>query len=385
MDSTDGLANVASYVNNNYNFCNFELRNWLYPNITPTNITVKLAYLLTYTSPCDTMYTKLDVVDTTICEGEIVKLGIHGASQYSYEWYRNNLLVSNDTSLTVSPLQNQHYNIWIRDTNGCSQTQKVYVHVNKNPTISNINVSPTICADSTGTIEVIGATGGTPVYGSTYYYSINGVINTNIAPTYRKFIKLDSGEYIIRVTDDVGCYFEDTVQMGEYINTQANFYSSVSSGEYPLSVDFINSSTNADGYFWYFPNDTITTTNSSYLFDTTGTYFIKLIAWKNKLYCSDTISKQIYVKKPLNVIIPSVYKTSSGSFSIIAYTSKKIDFTIFNSIGQLVYYTSVNTSEGQNTIWNNPNINEGVFYYRIKALGIYGDEISKSGKILVVK
>ena len=381
MAGTDGLADISSYLMDNSSYTltltHNDLDNIGKPNTTPL-------FINAYSTPCDTFSTQLNISDTTICANHPVHLEISGLPQYTYEWHLRDSIVATGTSLDVAPEYSQIYSIWVRDTNGCMVTEMVNINVNENPSIDSMVVTPSLCADSTGTIEVVGATGGVPVFGSTYYYSINGVNNTNLAPTYRKFIHLDSGVYVVRVTDDIGCYFEDTLQVQEYLSVQAGFSASPTGGEYPLAVEFSNQSTNADGYIWYLPNDTLTSSNTSAVFDTTGIYTVELIAWQNDPRCADTTIKSINVVAPFRVTVPSVYQPDNP-FSVIAYGTKEIDFSVFNSLGQIVYKTTLSLTDGENTIWNNPYLQSGIYHYRMSAVSVNNEEQTKTGKILVVR
>lgn len=382
LSGTDVTSNVASLIDLNFD-------PYLNLTFTPLDSANKSnsiwAHFLTYSTPCDTFTTNINFTDTTICANQPLQLEINGLPQYSYEWHQLDSILGTDSVLNLTPEHSQLYSVWVKDTNGCMVTEMVNITVNENPTIDSIVVTPTLCADSTGTIEVVGATGGSPYFGSAYIYTLNGSNNTNISEYNNDFIHLDSGDYIIRVTDDIGCYFEDTVQLDEYINVNASFSASVTSGEYPLTVDFNNLSNNADGYFWYLLNDTLTTTNASTLFDTTGIYTVELVAWQNEPRCADTTIKTINVKAPFKVTVPSVFNAHTGPFSVYAYGTKEIDFTVFNSIGQLVYQASVNITDGENTIWIDQEVSQGIYHYRMTATGVNGDEQSKSGKILVIK
>lgn len=385
VDSTDGLADISGYIMNNSTSLNFRLKHVDYPNQPDNATSVNLVYLLSYTTPCDTFSTSLNVIDTTICATQPLHLEINGLPQYTYEWHILDSIVTTGNVLNVAPEHSQLYSVWVRDTNGCMVTEQVNIHVNDIPKIDSILVTPTLCGDSTGSIEVVGVTGGVPLFGVAYLYTLNGEDNTNISVYNNEFIHLESGEYIIRVTEDLGCYVEDTVQVNEVINVDANFSASSSSGEYPLSVELTNLSTNAESYYWYLLDDTLTTTNASAVFDTTGIYTVELIAWQNEERCADTTLKQINVQAPFKVTVPSVYNAHTGAFSVYAYGTKEVEFTVFNSIGQMVYQVSLNITDGENNIWYNPEISQGVYHYRMTATSIDGSKQSKSGKILVVK
>lgn len=382
MSGTDGLADISSYLLNNNSYTFKLIHNYLTisgkANITPL-------FINAYTTPCDTFSTSLNVIDTTICATQPLHLEINGLPQYTYEWHILDSIVTTGNVLNVAPEHSQLYSVWVRDTNGCMVTEQVNIHVNDIPKIDSIIVTPTLCGDSTGSIEVDGVTGGVPLFGVAYLYTINGEDNTNISVYNNEFIHLDSGEYIIRVTEDLGCYIEDTVQVNEVINVDANFSASPSSGEYPLSVELTNLSTNAESYYWYLPDDTLTTANASAVFDTTGIYTVELIAWQKEERCADTTLKQINVQAPFKVTVPSVYNAHTGVFSIYAYGTNEVEFTVFNSIGQMVYQATLNITDGENNIWYNPEISQGVYHYRMTATSIDGSKQSKSGKVLVVK
>ncbi|MFN0203044.1 MAG: T9SS type A sorting domain-containing protein [Bacteroidia bacterium] len=102
--------------------------------------------------------------DTSMCPGETVTLAAFGSpTQYSYQWYKNDTLIANATSLTYQANATGSYTVSVTNTNLCtSESAPQIVTVNPNPSFT---VTPTTGVNSiTYTVSNVQPTG------VTYYY-----------------------------------------------------------------------------------------------------------------------------------------------------------------------------------------------------------------------
>lgn len=115
------------------------------------------------------------------------------ASQYTFEWYFNNNLISNTTNSLIASQLGTYKVIVTSKANGC-KTEDSAVVSSSLPIVSSANVFNDFEFSQTIVIE---ASGGTPPY----MYSLNGAApqNSNI------FSVKNAGKYIINVLDQTSC------------------------------------------------------------------------------------------------------------------------------------------------------------------------------------
>jgi gliding motility-associated-like protein len=111
----------------------------------------------------------------TICKGDSATLT--AASGYTYQWLPGGSL---DSTITVSPIVTTDYIIFITDTNGCGNSDTVKVIVNQNPII-NAGVDRTVCA---GTFIILTATGGSTYLWNTGVATNNLAVSPSSSLTY---------------------------------------------------------------------------------------------------------------------------------------------------------------------------------------------------------
>jgi len=152
------------------------------------------------------------VVDTFTCIGNSVQLKTiakYGTPIYTYRWYNSirdtaapalnspNFGVS---TITVRPTASRYYTIRVRDINGCSSFDSIFVDVKSLP-ISSLIDSMRICNGDTFTLNP-------------------GNNNNNIrsftwstADTTQTISRQDSGRYLVLLTDTFGCQLRDTMML----------------------------------------------------------------------------------------------------------------------------------------------------------------------------
>ena len=152
-------------------------------------------------------------------------------------------------------------------------------------------------------------------------------------------------------------------------NTVANFSVSPLSGGAPLTVHVNNASQNATNFDW------MTSTGLShqgtippaYVFDTSGTYEIMLIAWQNDPACADTATVTVVVFDSLIVQIPNVFSPNSDGindfFSITVNQPVKAKLQIVNRWGNEVFSFDGILNVGVNDLWNDADVTSGVYFY----------------------
>ena len=101
---------------------------------------------------------------------------------------------------------------------------------------------------------------------------------------------------VFAASDDMYSAYDTVVITVNNMSTKADFTPSPTSGEYPLTVSFVNNSLNATTYFWDFGDGkTATDKNPINTFSAPGTYTVKLLATGNTV---DSIKKTITAVRP---------------------------------------------------------------------------------------
>lgn len=150
------------------------------------------------------------------------------------------------------------------------------------------------------------------------------------------------------------------------------------------TVQFTNLSTDANTYYWdfnYFNTiDTSSSTlaNPKHLYDTAGTYYVKLYAINDSVpypsSCLDSVLKQIIVTNPISVeefskeMVSEPYPNPTNNEFRVNYSVTNIDeesgLNVYNNQGQKV--KSIPLNPLQNTV--NISVKElppGIYYYEI--------------------
>lgn len=379
MDSTDGLSNVAIYLNNLTTDFNFELSNIDWPNVDPGNITLKYSYFITFISPCDTFSTSL-TPDTTICSGETLQLqasgGIPTLNSTGYEWLAisdssaiddlscsdcPNPMFSGDNSVT--------YTVRIWNTDSCSVVLPVRINVSK-PQILDYYTGESKCGFSNGYIKSSDLPENLDAW-----YLVTPNNDTLDQPIGNTFVNLGAGEYSVFYIDTFGCKSEDTVVIvNDYINTIADFTVNPSKGAAPLSFQIENQSQNASAFEWFIDGVSNGSTPPN-LFEFSGEYEIGLIAWDAQEYCADTTWRKIVVYDSLIAQIPNVFTANTDGvndfFGITVNFPVEVQLTILNRWGNVVFDWNGKLEKGQNNLWNGKSkdgqkVSDGVYFYRIE-------------------
>ncbi|MCW3102574.1 MAG: hypothetical protein JWO09_1014 [Bacteroidetes bacterium] len=223
----------------------------------------------------------LSISGTSIlCAGQSSTLTASGAA--SYIW--SGAITSSASSVTVSPSSTTTYSV--TGSNGaCSAAVTYTVQVNPVPAV-NITGPTLICAGSTAGYSA-NASGGTSPYN---YLWLNGDSTPSISINPSAVNTLVG----VLLTDVNGC--TDTASLTLVsVPLPSAILSGNASGCGPLSVSFLNESTNAASYLWDFGDgSTSTLQDPVHVYADSGSYNVTLIT-TNAAGCSDTLLAGSYV------------------------------------------------------------------------------------------
>jgi gliding motility-associated-like protein len=178
------------------------------------------------------------------------------------------------------------------------------------------------------------------------------------------------------------CTFDALICAG--CNITAAFVPSVTTGTYPLTVTFANTSVGAQFSTWDFgvTGSGFDGTNSIYTYTEPGTFVVTLTTYNG--VCTDTISDTIVVTGASAIVIPNVFTPNDDDendlFKITCYGIKSLDVQIFNRWGEMVgNWSGVNGWWDGYSVLAGLKVSEGSYFYRVKAEGIDGTVFDEKG------
>ncbi|MFN3341373.1 MAG: gliding motility-associated C-terminal domain-containing protein [Flavobacteriales bacterium] len=383
VGGADGLVDYSSYILNNDIGYSLELT---HVNLSgpAANRNVYLTFANAYSTPCDTFSVNVSS-DTSVCFGESIQLSTSGGSFYN--WYPasglNNPGIANPNA---SPDSTTLYIVTISDSAGCSRTAHVKVTVNQLPVPQDILITPSICGNDDGMFEVQDIQNNA----SPYQYDIGA--GNQFSPV---FSNLAAGNYNLTIMDSLGCSFDTLIAVNEINPVIANFSANPNTGIAPLPVDFLNNSTGANNYIWYFANeDTSYLSSPDFVFDSAGLYQVMLIAYNNFPQCADTFSLTVYVYDSVTIEVPNVFSPNEDGvndvFTVSVNGAVSVSAEIINRWGEALYKNNVSNPVSPLTLWDGrtnsgEEVSEGVYYYVIVVTGEDGREYSATGFLHLFK
>jgi len=379
MTGTDGLADVSDYLENNSTSCTFRLQHINYPFQNPTATNANLAYTFAYTTPCLPFETTL-TEEVTICRSDTVQLLADGG--INYEWLpHEDLNCYNCPNPVFEGDSSKIYTIRIWNTDSCSKVLPVKVNVLDTPHSANLSTTPATCSESNGNLIIGSINGGQPAY----QYSLGAAWTGNA--TANIFSNLPAGDYTFYVRDQNLCYYSQDFTIDEINPAHAAFTANPQSGTEPLDVNFYNQSSGTNQYEWTLQDSVSNDFDFNFTFDSAGTYVVQLISWYNEPHCADTAMATIIVHPDYNhtIFAPTYYNTQHGDYIIETINVQRVEFELYNAIGQHVYSTTLDVGDGKHALWNGNSHARGYYFYRIKFWDVQGLEFRERGKVLLVR
>ena len=366
--NSDGLVDISPFVN----FADsLEWRLQWETNSSNGRYNIYNGFFITHSTPCQ----PFDVTvpnDTTVCYGSQVQLNATGGSSTgslpAYEW-------SPATGLSCTTCPNpiftadssMFYTVRIRNNDSCSVVRPVKINVRQKPAAPSVTTQLATCGAADGSLTAVGiamqdlfvVTENGDTLSATSQNQLNATVSN-----------LGAGNYAVFYTDTNGCVSLDTVVTVNSINnTVASFSVSPSSGGAPLTVNINNTSQYATDFEWSTSTGSVYQgpTPPAYVFDSSGTYQIMLVAWQHDPACADTAYASVWVYDSLIVHIPNVFSPNSDGindfFSITVNQTVKAQLQILNRWGNEVFSFDGILNVGVNDLWNGADVTSGVYFY----------------------
>lgn len=299
-----------------------------------------------------------------------------GTPSYSYSWLPSG--TGQNPTVAVAGI----YTVTVTDTNNCVATQTVNVVVNTAPPTASAGVDDSLNCGFGANLNLVGSSS---IGGATYSWAgPNGFGSTLQNPNIT-----NTGSYTVTVTNPLnGCSNTDIVTIGQY-GINASFTSNSNGGNYPLAVNFTNTSSNASNYIWTFGNglgSNQTSDATNYL--TPGTYTVILIA-SNVHNCIDTVSQIIIVLEPALFVIPNVFTPNGDGnndlFSVYCEGISSLNVDLMNRWGEKVFSITTVTGTWNGKATGGGDCADGTYYYLLNAKGSDGKEYTKQGYLLLTR
>jgi len=388
MHGPDALADISPYITNPNEFqvrLDYQLETS--PNHPQTNPIWQLFFA--YTSTCEAFETTLTERVKMCANESSVQLEATGgdttSSASAYHWWpAENLSCTNCPNPVYTGTESANYHVQIWNNDSCSKILPVRIDVVDTPHTANLSTNPATCGESDGGLIIGGVSGGKPAY----QYSIGAAWTGNA--TANIFSNLPGGDYTFYVRDQNLCYYSQDFTIDEINPAHAAFTANPQSGTEPLEVDFYNQSSGTNQYEWSIANNTFNVFDTTYTFDTAGTYLVQLISWYNEPNCADTAMATIIVHPTPpdyshTVFIPTLYAPPMENLFIQTTNVQRVEFELYNAIGQHIYSTTLDVGDGQTELWNGSRHARGYYFYRIKFWDVQGLEFRERGKVLLVR
>jgi len=156
--------------------------------------------------------TGIQVINTPTCfndDGEVEVIVTGGTVPYYYSGSTGEVGISFGTSFIFTGISSGLFFATVTDAGLCTSINSISVQTPNSFSSVAFNVTNSTCSSSDGAIQVLVDNGLPPL--STYTFVLsgdNGTYNTiTSGPANQQFTGLDSGEYLITVTDIAGCTF----------------------------------------------------------------------------------------------------------------------------------------------------------------------------------
>jgi gliding motility-associated-like protein len=314
--------------------------------------------------------------------------GASGTAGATFSWSGAGI-VSGGTTATPVINASGTYTLTVTDpSNSCTSTDTVLVVNNTTAPVADAGSIQTIgCGVSSATLD--GSASGSGVNIVYNWTTINGNITSGAATT-SPTVDL-GGLYTITVTDNSnGCTATDTVSVLGAPSPDASFTANPTSGAHPLTVNFTNTSQNANVYTWDFGDGSIpfSGVDASDIYTLPGTYTVMLIA-SNNGQCPDTAFATVIVFDDFSIVIPNIFTPNGDNvndqFVVTSTGAESLEGAIYDRWGLKIYDWHQLSEGWDGRTQSGVLVADGTYYYIINVKGQDGKEHSLTGFIQLVR
>jgi gliding motility-associated-like protein len=320
---------------------------------------------------------------SSICPyiSEIIAVEATGGSGiYTYNWISSGIPTGNTDSIIVTPSSTSFYVVTVSDNCGAQVSDTISYTITSPPLETILSEFPEICPGDSAFISV-SATGG---FGNYHYFWLSTgdtVSGIWVSPS-------QTTSYVVEVSDDCQTFSVPAVSQVIVVKPKADFTYLSSNLVEGLPISILNLTTNGYVYDWFFSDGgTSTLMHPTHVFDSSGLYYVTLIAEDAK-GCIDSITKPIFIEKEFYIYIPNTFipdddrynEYFSGSFIGV----KSVEVYVFNRWGEQIY-----ASKDLNFKWDGTykerNVPEGTYTWLLKYKRGSGNTEVLTGHINVLR
>ncbi|WP_107040118.1 T9SS type B sorting domain-containing protein [Brumimicrobium mesophilum] len=188
------------------------------------------------------------------------------------------------------------------------------------------------------------------------------------------FVNLSAGDYTVFYIDKFGCSSDTLVYVEPIIDTKAAFNANPKTGTAPIQINLTNQSENATDYSWWINDVYQGNQFSGFFTDTSGTFEIELIAFRNDSICADTASFTVFILDSLIVGLPNVFTPNNDgandNFNVSVNLPVAYKLNILNRWGNIVFENEDKLLKGTHNLWNGAakngeKVTDGTYFYQI--------------------
>jgi len=298
--------------------------------------------------------TKLAAVTSSGCPGlnnGTATVAISEGNAYDLTWLNQAGEVIHSASTVtsdyeISGLENGMYTLQIHNNGVCGTTETVFFVDVQEEINAEATVIPSTCPSTNDGNVVLNITGGEGKYNVQWSNGTQLRNLENVAP----------GEYTAFISDLKGCNKTILVSITSENNLVSSFETTQESYELKngaATVDFYNTSENANTYKWNFGDVTIENneTNPSHVFNKVGIYDVKLVAANGD--CETYSTKSIKITNANNSIpefaseIIGTLTEEGAQLMFFFNTPRKLKISAYNVLGQQLIEPMIGVYERQ--------------------------------------
>ena len=167
-------------------------------------------------------------------------------------------------------------------------------------------------------------------------------------------------------------------------------YVNPSPGSFLNNIQFVNFSTSADSWIWYFPesNTLSTDLNPLHQFPEEGTYDVLLVTWNNN-GCIDSIAYNVSVREEIAVFYPTSFSPNGDGlndfFQPLGASLEDYELTIYNRWGEMIYNGNSKSAWDGRIKNSSTYAPEGSYVFRIDLIDEKFETKVVTGKITLIR
>jgi len=333
--------------------------------------------------PLSVNISALNVSCNAYKDASIQASGVGGNGNYIYRWQNGN------RESLIKDLGVGNYGLTIFDRNGCKLDTLLQITEPTVLQIGTIQIVDNLCFGfKTGSIASIGS-GGTPPY--------SYAIDVGVFQTQNNFKGLAAGNYILRISDVLGCTVQQnvTIKQPSKLTVFAGIDTLVNLGTFLQLTATANQ--NPVNYKWI-PQDFVvcSTCSSTRTKERVNNEITYKVLVTNPDGCEAEDSILVSVAKNRPVFIPNAFSPNSDGvndfFTAFANESAKFikNLTIYDRYGGVLYTVDNIKVNDETSGWNGTDgkgvaLNTGSYLYTFTIIFIDDTELSLSGVVNLMR